>query len=172
MNMQQHILAALREQCERWEGRLASLSEAQIAAPLLPSHWSTKDVMAQLWARQQRTIARVGAALHGSEPAFPQWPPELDPEAHDVTRINAWIYETHREQPWSSVHREWRAGYLRLLELAEAISEQDLLDGSRYPWLSGHPLALYLLASYDHHQGHLEGLLAWLREHGNSTSAG
>ena len=56
--MQDHILAALRELFDNWESLLASLSEAQITTPLLPSPWSTKDVVAHLWAWQQRSIAR------------------------------------------------------------------------------------------------------------------
>jgi hypothetical protein len=50
MNMKQHILAALREEFNRWEDLLASMSEEQITAPHLPSHWSIKDVIAHLRA--------------------------------------------------------------------------------------------------------------------------
>jgi len=32
---------------------------------------------------------------------------------------------------------------------------------------NGYSLAFILVASYDHHQEHLEKLLAWLTEHGN-----
>lgn len=46
MNMEEQILAALREQFNRWEELLASMSAGQITAPLLPSSWSTKDVIA------------------------------------------------------------------------------------------------------------------------------
>ena len=167
MNMKQHILAALREQFNRWEELLASLSEEQITAPQLPGNWSIKDVMAHVWAWQQRSIARVEAALLDREPAFPKWPVEADPDSDDNTNlVNAWIYETSREQPWSQVHQQWKEGFLRFLELPEAIAEKDLLDAGRYPWLKGHALAFVLLASYDHHQEHLEKTRAWLEEHG------
>jgi len=56
---------------------------------------------------------------------------------------------------------------LRFLELGEPILEKDLLDGDRYPWLKGYSLAFILVASYDHHQEHLEKLRDWLTEHGN-----
>jgi hypothetical protein len=171
MNMKQHILAALREEFDRWEELLAGMSEEQLTAPLLPSIWSAKDVLTHLRAWQQRSIARVQAAQLEREPEFPKWPPELDPESEDNTeRLNAWIYETHREQAWSSAHGDWREGFLRFLELGEAISEKDLLDSGRYPWLEGYPLSFILLASYDHHLEHLEKLLAWLRQHGNMNS--
>ena len=165
MNMKEHILAALREQVNRWEELLASLSEEQIATPLLPSHWSTKDGIAHLMAWQQRSIARIEAAQFNREPEFPKWLPEVDPDSESSTgQINAWIYETYREQPWSKVHQNWKEGFMRFLELAEPIPEKDLLDAGKYPWLKGLPLAFILLASYDHHQEHLEKLLAWLQQ--------
>ena len=129
MNMREHILTALSEQFIRWEELLASLSDEQITAPLLPSNWSVKDGIAHLRAWQQRSIARMEAALFNREPEFPQWLPGADPDSEGNTdRTNAWIYETHREQPWSKVHQNWREGFLRFLELGEGISERDLLD--------------------------------------------
>jgi len=167
MNMKEHILSALREQFNRWEDMLAGMSEEQITAPLLPSDWSLKDVMAHLMAWQQRSIARMEAALRDREPDFPEWLPGVDPDAEDTTdQTNAWIYETYRDQPWARVHQVWREGFLRFLETGEEIAERDLLDSSRYPWLGGLPLAIILLASYDHHQEHYEKLLAWLQEQG------
>ncbi len=176
MNDKQHILTTLRAEFNRWEQLLASLSEEQITAPQLPADWSIKDVIAHLRAWQQRSIARLEAALLNREPEFPKWPAELDPEAEGQPhQLNAWIYETYRDQPWSSVHRDWREGFLRFLELGEAIAEKDLLDAGRYPWMEGQPLAFILQASYEHHQEHeeyLEPVLARLRQHGNMQSAG
>lgn len=173
MNMKEHILTALREEFNRWEELLASMSDEQITAPHLPSNLSIKDVIAHLRAWQQRSIARLEAARLNRAPEFPKWLPELDPDSEGNTdQINAWIYETYREQPWSNVHQNWREGFQLFLELAEAIPEKDLLDAGRYPWLEGHPLAFIPLASYDHHQEHLENWLAWLREHENMKIAG
>jgi hypothetical protein len=167
MNMKEHILTALREQFNRLEDLLASMSEAQITAPLLPSNWSIKNVIAHLWAWQQISVARMEAARQDREPEFPKWVAELQTDWEDnPNQTNTWIYETYYEQPWSKVHQNWRAGFLRFLELGEPIPEKDLLDTGRYSWLEGYPLALILLASYDHHQEHLEKMLAWLQEHG------
>jgi hypothetical protein len=164
MKMKQHILAALREEFAAWEGLLAGLSAEQISAPLEPPEWTIKDVIAHLMAWQQRTNARVEAAHLDREPQFPPWAPVPDPHATD--EINAWIYETYRGQPWPAVYRDWQAGFQRLLETSEQIAERDMLDGDRYPWMDGLPLALYLLATYDHHQEHYEKMQAWLQEHG------
>ena len=168
MGEKQHILTALREEFNRWEKLLASLSEAQITAPLLPANWSIKDVIAHLRAWQQRSIARLEAALLNRAPEYPRWPAQFDPEAegqpHD---LNAWLYATYRDLPWSSVYEDWREGFLRLLELGAAIPENDLLEVGKYPWLEGYALSAVLQGSYEHHTEHaqsLEPVLAPLRE--------
>lgn len=154
------IIAELQQEYHRWEDILAGMSEEQITAPTLDANWSVKDVMAHLWAWQQRSIARMEAALHNREPVLPQWPDEFDPEVegqpHD---LNAWLYETYREKPWANVYRDWKEGFLRLLELAEAIPEKDLLESGKYAWLEGHPLSLILTASREHHEEHRGWLL-------------
>ena len=159
MDMKNHILAALREQFERWEAFLASLSAEQIATPALNSEWTIQDHVAHLWAWQQRSIARVEAARLDREPEFPKWPVEFDPDGPgSVDPVNAWIYTTNRDRPWADVYQNWRDGFLHFLELAGGISERELLDGSHYAWLEGYSIADVLLASYDHHQEHIEML--------------
>jgi hypothetical protein len=167
MNMQDHILTALKEQFDLWEELLASLSAEQITTPLLPSEWSVKDGMAHLMAWQQRTIARMEAALSNREPVFPVWLAEFDPDGEgSIDQTNDWIYKAYREQPWAQVHASWRQTYLHLVELARAVSERDLLDASKYSWMEERPLALILLSTYDHHQEHREKLIVWLEQNG------
>ena len=166
MEMKGHILSALKEQFNLWEELLAGMSEEQIITPLMPSNWSTKDVIAHLMVWQQRTIARLQAAHAGREPEFPLWIPGVEPDSEGNTElINDWIYRTYRQLPWSKGYQNWREGFLHFLELCEGILEKDLLDSGKYPWLDGQPLALILLSSYDHHQEHLEKITAWLQNH-------
>lgn len=167
MNMKEHILAALREQFERWEGQLASLSEEQINAPQFDFGWSIKDVIAHLWAWQQISVARMEGGVHDREPGFPKWIASIGEEwEEDADRVNALTFENNHKKPWPEVYKNWREGFIRFLELGETISERDLLDGDRYAWLKSHNLASILIASYDHHQEHFEKLQDWLRRHG------
>jgi hypothetical protein len=165
MNMKEHILAAMKEQFQLWEKLLADLSEEQIVAPNFVLDWSIKDVMAHLWAWQQISIARMEAGLHDREPEYPKWIVEsIENWEDDADRVNALTFERYHTEPWSEIHDNWKNGYLRFLELGNKVSERDLLDGDRYAWLKGYNLAAILLASYDHHQEHLEKLITWLRE--------
>jgi hypothetical protein len=173
MNMQEHILTALREQFNRWEELLANLSAEQITAPHFDYDWSIKDVMTHLWGWQQISVARMNAAVLKREPEFPKWLTEFPGNwDENASQTNAWIYKTFHHQSWAETYQHWREGFMRLLDLGELISERDLLDGERYLWLKGYSLALVLVASYDHHQEHLEKLLVWLREHGHRKIVG
>jgi uncharacterized protein YciI len=165
MNMKLHILTALQDQFTRWEDLLANLTEEKLVSASQPANWSIRDVIAHLWAWQQRSLARLEAAVHNREPGYPRWPPELDPDSEaDTDRINAWIYRANQERSWLDVYQDWRHGFLGCLEAANKIPEKDLLDGGRYAWLKGQSLASILIASYDHHQEHFEKVLGWLSE--------
>lgn len=170
MSMKSHMLAALHEQFDQWEQVLADLSEEQINAVPQPGELALKDEIAHLWAWQQRSIARLTAGINNTEPQMPAWwsdtkvtrPEDSDDHEAETDRINARIYETFANRPWPEGYAAWRSGYLRLLELGDAVTEPALLDASRYPWLNGYSLADVLLGTYDHHQEHLDKLLVRL----------
>lgn len=167
MSDKQQILDTLKNEFDQWEALLAGMSEEQITSPYAPDkpyNRSIKDVIAHLRAWQQRSIARCEAALQDREPKFPRWPTELNPNSEDdVDRINAWLYANSRDQAWTDVHREWREGFLKILELGEAIPENNLLATGKYPWMPEYSLAFILRASFEHHHEHREPLVAWLQ---------
>jgi hypothetical protein len=159
------IISMLREEFNRWEELLTSINEEQITAPRRIAEMSIKDIVAHLTVWQQINVARLEAARHNKKPEYPKWHPEFDPETEEeLAKINAWIYESRREQPWSEVHQEWKERFFHLLELAESIPEKDLLDVERYAWLKEYPLAAVLMGSYEHHEEHLEPLLVLMRQ--------
>ena len=166
--MKGHILTALREQFHQLEELLASLSDEQITTPNFDLNWSIKDVVNHLWGWQQISIARVNGGILNREPEFPNWlmscPGGWD---EDTNQTNAWIYKSFHNQSWAEAHTKWRDGFLQLLDLSGTLSERDLLDGDRYSWLNGYSLAFILVASYEHHQEHLDKLVSWLQEHEN-----
>jgi hypothetical protein len=166
MSMKEHILMALREQFDDWEKLLAKLGEEQITTPNFEDDWSVQDFVNHLWGWQQISVARMHAGVLDLEPEFPGWLMEFPEWDEDANQTNAWIYKNFHGVPWADAHEQWSQGYLRLIELGGRIAEKDLLDGGRYEWLKGYSLAFILLASYEHHQEHLEKLTTWLQQHG------
>ncbi|WP_374687155.1 ClbS/DfsB family four-helix bundle protein [Promineifilum sp.] len=154
MSDKQQTLALLTDEFNYWQTHLAVLTETELTARQ-SSGLSIKDVLGHLHAWQQLSIARLEAARRGQEPIMPDWVTGPDPDAEeDLEQFNATIHETYRQQPWLRVHEAWRTGFLRLLQLAEALPESDLQDAAKYPWLNGHALLDVLQGSYEHHVEH------------------
>ncbi len=161
MNNKTQLMTALRLEFDRWEALLASLAEAQITAAPDDGGFSIKDTMAHLHAWQQISNARLQAALHHREPDYPAWLGGLYPDAEEhLETINAGVYQTYRDWPWADVHGIWRDGFRRLLALAEAVPEEDLMAPGRYAWLADDPLSAVLAGTLEHHEEHWDTLLA------------
>lgn len=173
MATKQELIRMLTDEYQRWEGLLAGIREEQALEQQLPGNLSIKDVIAHLWAWQQRSIARMEAALGGHEPYLPRWGDGLDPDREEhLHPVNAWILETYRPLPWQSVYSSWSSGFQRFFELARQTPEEDLLAPGKYAWLQPYPLSLVLQASYEHHHDeHLLPLLEWMRETGRQSLA-
>jgi hypothetical protein len=168
MTNQEQILIGLTEIFNNWQVLLASLSEEQIATPLLPSSWTVKDIVAHMWGWQQASMARAEAAFHDREPKYPEWWEILGPDPEeDVDRTNAYLYDSNRNKPWSVVKADWKTQFMRYLELTKQVPEKDLLEPGRYAWMGIYALAASSEGSLGHHQEHYENLVAWLKEHGN-----
>ncbi len=167
MTTKQQVLTQLKDEFDRWEELLAGMNEPQIIAPQLAANWSVKDVIAHLWIWQQRSIARLEAALTDQEPVYPQWPAQFDPEVEgEPDELNVWLYEVNREKGWSQVYQEWQTDFARYLALGDKIPEQDLLMPNRYAWLEGMPLIEVFRGTDEHYREHREWLVPWLRTHG------
>ncbi len=166
MTTKPHLLTQLRDEFNRWEALLAGLTEDTLTARELPAGLSIKDIVGHLRAWQQISIARLEAAQANREPVYAGWPAG-DPDADEnLEKINAWIHATYRDQPWPDVHRAWRDGFLRLIELSEALPEKDLIEKGVYAWLGDYALAAVLEGTYEHHREHYEPLPDWLRTRG------
>jgi hypothetical protein len=164
MNNKKQSLELLGDIFHRWEALLASMSAEQITKPQRPSALSIKDEIAHLWAWQQRSVARIEAVLNHSEPQYPEWPGTPDPDTGDVDQVNTWIYETNRNKPWHDVHEDWREQFQRLLQLVENVPKEDLVAPGKYAWMEGDALSATLEGTYEHHEEHIDDLIARLGE--------
>ena len=114
-------------------------------------------MVAHLRAWQQISVARLEAALNNKEPEFPDWLQGYAPESEDqLEQFNARINDASHVRPWPQVHHDWQTGFWRFIELVKTISEEDLFDAKRYPWLNGYRLSDVLLGSYNHHHERIE----------------
>jgi hypothetical protein len=115
-------------------------------------------------------LARLDAAVHGGTPAAPPWPAQLD-EDDDVDLVNDWIYKANRDRPLQEVLDEYSQSFQRIRDAVTALSERDLSEVSRYPWLQGYALAQVVTDSFGHlHEEHEPVLRAWLDTFGRANA--
>ena len=161
MGTKSGLIIRLETIFQEWERYLSSLPAAEAVAPSHPGAWSPRDVLVHLMAWQQISTARMQAAVDDGFPGLPSWLGGADPfDAEEHTaELNASILELHAGVPWLDVHRAWRAGFQRLVELSRALPEQDMFDRDRYGWLRGYPMAAVIEGSCEHHEEHLAELV-------------
>ncbi len=164
MANKQELIKNLKTVFDNWEELLGGMSEEKITTQPVPGKWSASDVITHLHAWQQISIAYLEAALLNTDPNFPAWLGGADPfyavfdDQTNVDRFNARIQELQRSTSWPERYREWREGFLRFLELAEAVPDSIMFDEKRHSWLRGHAVAAVLKGSCEHHEHHLDRL--------------
>lgn len=166
--------AALLEQIERerlvWEQLLRAVGEARMEQPGAAGAWSFKDVVAHLNGWRTRTLARLDAARTGAVPATP-WPADLDEDSEaGLTQINAWFERAGRERSLEEVLDESRRSFDRMRDAVLALSDEELSDPHRYPWMGGEPVGAVIGYSFEHfHEEHEPALSAWLDHIGHAA---
>jgi hypothetical protein len=159
--------AALLDQIERerlvWEQLLRAVGEERMEQPGAAGEWTFKDLVAHLNGWRARTLARLDAARTGAEPAAP-WPADLDEDSEDgLTQINAWIERAGRERSLQDVLGEARRSFDLMRHAVLALSDEELADPRRYPWMGGEPVGAVIGYAFGHfHEEHEPALSSWL----------
>ncbi len=159
---------ALLERIERerglWEDLVAEIGEDRMLQPGATGDWSFKDVVAHLNGWRIVTLARLDAACRNGSPAAPPWPASLDADNEDdLDKINDWIYQASRERPLDAVLGEYHQSFQRMHEATAVLTDQELNEVDRYPWLAGYRLADVISGSFGHfHEEHEPILREWL----------
>ena len=125
------------------------LDETERTATGTPQLWSAKDHLAHMtYCLHQNLIQRVNAILQQQE---------VPPREESVDQMNARVFAEHQLRPWSEIHANFEQVYAGLIQLAERLSEADLMDSHRFNVIAeGRPLYVVFLGNgYEHLQEHL-----------------
>jgi hypothetical protein len=105
-------------------------------------------------------VLRFRAALDPTVDMTPDYPAELD-EDDEVDEINAWIYKANRDRPLADVLNDSREVFQQLVAEVSALSDEQLNDPQRFPWLEGERLSGAFIFGH-FHQEHEPDMRAWL----------
>ena len=152
------ILDELRSKYVALEAILAPLDEAQMTKTGVIGDWSIKDILAHITAWHHRLLARLHAARQNEEPTIsgPDSEEEMD-------RLNEQFYQENKSRPLADVLGDFRSSYLQIVEVVQAMPEEDLIDPRRFAWLDGDSLRQLVAGdTYDHYEEHRQQIEEWL----------
>jgi hypothetical protein len=154
------LLAEMQSEQAAWLALLDEIGEENMTQPEVAGGWSIKDIVAHLTGWRRRTVLRFRAALDPTVDMTPDYPAELD-EDDEVDEINAWIYKANRDRPLADVLNDSREVFQQLVAEVSALSDQQLNDPQRFPWLEGERLTGAFIFGHFHEE-HEPDMRAWL----------
>jgi hypothetical protein len=111
-----------------------------------PDRWAAIPVIAHNSEFRQQQVIRLDAVGAGTAP--PGFP-EID---HQSTQV----YQSYAAQTAAEVTRQSRQSVTQLIDGLNAVSDDDLSDSSRHPWLRGRQLWLQVVVrGFWHPTGHI-----------------
>ncbi|HET8845469.1 MAG TPA: DinB family protein [Ktedonobacteraceae bacterium] len=154
------LLAEMQSEQAAWLALLDEIGEENMTQPEVAGGWSIKDIVAHITGWRRRTVLRFRAALDPTVDTTPYWPAELD-EDNEFNEINAWIYKANQDRSLADVLSDSREVFQQLVAAIDALSDEQLNDPQRFPWLEGERLTGAFI--FDHfHEEHESDMRAWL----------
>ena len=156
----EQLIAEIHSEHAAWLALLDEIGEANMIQPEVAGGWSIKDIVAHITGWRRRTVLRFRAALDPTVDMTPLWPAGLNAD-DDVDKINDWIYKTNRDRPLADVLNDSREVFQQLVAAIDALSDEQLNDPRRFPWLEGERLTGSLIFGHFHEE-HEPDMRAWL----------
>jgi tetratricopeptide (TPR) repeat protein len=126
-----------------------ALDETERTAIGTPELWSAKDHLAHMtYCLHQNLIQKVLAILQQQK---------VSPREENVARMNERVFAEQQFRSWSEIQANFEQVYTNLIQLAENLSEADLMDSDRFSAVAGEaPLCTVFLGNgYEHLLEHL-----------------
>ncbi len=140
----EELLASIEREHGAFVALVATLPDGCYDEPgVWGDDWTVKDLLAHLSAWEQMFLGWYREGLSGKQPDLPapgyKW--------NETPRLNKEIWRRHRDKPWMQVRHDFDASYREILELAQSLSENQLLNPGRFAWTGKNPLTTYLGAN-------------------------
>lgn len=161
----QELLHRIRARHADMAELLASLSPAQMTAPVLDDGWSVKDSLAHLAAWENKLLGWIGNYQRGE--TVVRWAPGFevdgDNSEQQMNRYNAHLFAESRERELTAVLDTFRETFMNVVATIESLSDSEIFDDNHFPARSGSPLLNLIIGdTYEHYDEHIGWIRAWL----------
>src|SRR5690348_2860480 len=129
------ILNEMRTNYAALEEILAPLDKTQMTTKGVIDGWSIKDMLAHIASWHHRLLTWLDAAIQNVEPAI-SGPDSVE----EMDALNAQFYQENKSQPLDEVLNEFRTTHQLIMDIIQAMCEEDLISSQRFAWTQGRPL--------------------------------
>src|ERR1700753_839523 len=120
-----------------------------------PGQWAAVPLIAHNTDFKRQQAIRLESVVAGTVP----------PEFGDIDHGSAGVYRRYAAQPAAAVATASRQATASLLDGLAAVTDADLTDPDRHPWLAGRQLWLQIIVrAFWHPMGHLGDLYSCHRQ--------
>jgi hypothetical protein len=154
------LLDEIRTQFAALEEILAPLDKARMTTEGVIPDWSIKDMLAHIASWHHRLLVWLHAALRNEEPSIsgPNSVEEMD-------ALNAQFYLENKSRSLTEVLTDLRTTHQQILDIIQAMPEEELFKPGRFAWAEGEPLWRVIAGdTYEHYQEHQKQIQEWFTQ--------
>lgn len=155
------LIAALENGREQFHTVIQGLSDEAMLEPGVVGEWSVKDVLAHLTRWEGELVALLFQAQQGREPGTVHF------GSASTDEVNAKWYAESKDRPLERVLSDFEGVRRQTIRRVQPLSDRDLTDPKRFPWLDGKPLSSWIENdSFGHEAEHAVQIRAWRERRG------
>ena len=137
---------------------LAHLDKTQYFTEGVIPGWSIKDILAHIASWHHRLLMWLDAAVRNEEPTI-SGPDNVE----EMDAINAQFYQENKARPLDEVLTDFRTTRQQIMDIVQAMPEEDLMSPHRFAWTRGEPLWQAIAGdTYEHYREHIQQIQEWL----------
>lgn len=155
------LLGKMNEAYNSLIARIKSIPMEDASGSKVYGELTIKDVLAHLAGWANLEAGHIENALDGkpferASVAYGVYPEGADNDEL-IDKINARMFEQNKDRSPDEVLDDFSKAHARLVAVVERLSDKDLNDPQRFPWLGGSSIAGAIAGnSYEHYQEHGE----------------
>jgi hypothetical protein len=150
------ILEELTNSHRKMLEAIDGLSEEAMLQPGVCGYWSVKDVLNHLSHWEAELVTLLWQVAQGKRPSSTSHSNE------EIERLNQRWQQEGFERSLEMVIADFRGVRKQTIRRVEALTEDDLMQSDRFPWLRGKSLADKIAVySFEHDMEHMDSINKW-----------
>ena len=153
------VKAALKDTRSEFMKMIEGLPEQAMLKPGVNGEWSIKDLMVHISLWEAELVRLLFEAQQGQKPTTVHFLGKA------TDQINQQWYAENRDRPLDRALEDFQAVRRQTIKRVDTLSDEDLTDPQRYPWLEGYPLWKWIAGdTFEHESEHIVQIRKWRAE--------